>query len=203
VLAVAGLLVAPAPEAAPQHDGVGMHVGNPHPYPDLGKAKPAGRRRARRVHRAVRVAARRLDSLAEAARRGYVANPLVSPIRRPGLTHYRRNGTRAWGGLLDPRRPQALIFWCPTAGECSLAAFVFRARPRTRPPLLGGILGWHRHARHGSWMTHAWLTHRARTAFAQCAPIAHLQAYNAAIVPEPFLPDVPEVDAPCPDTPVH
>ena len=62
------------------------------------------------------------------------------------------------------------------------------------PPTYGGLLGWHRHATHATWMTHVWLTRSIRTALAQCAPVRALPA----LAWEPYVPDVPGVDEPCP-----
>jgi hypothetical protein len=178
------------------HGEPGMHVGNAMPYPALHGASLAQRRRARTLRRATLRAAARFDTPAEAAARGYVANPNVSPLYRPGLQHFRKRGTHFWGRVLAPRRPQALIFWCPSVGDCRLAAFVYRAPARPRPPTYGGLIGWHRHSMTAPWMTHVWLTGAIRTALAQCAPVGAL----GRLAWEPYVPDVPGVDSPCPDT---
>jgi hypothetical protein len=198
--ALALLWSAPALAQTHGHEPGGvLHVGNALPYPELHGVALEQRRRARALRRATLRAAVRLDTPAEAIARGYVARAAVSPLYRPGLWHFRKRGVRFWGRVLEPRRPQALIFWCPSVGACRLAAFVFRAPPG-RPPTYGGLLGWHRHATHATWMTHVWLTGAIRTALAQCAPFRALQAQNPALAWEPYVPDVPRVDAPCPDS---
>ena len=102
--------------------------------------------------------------------------------------------------MLYPQQPQALVFWCPTVGECRLAAFMYRAAPRKTPPTYGSLLGWHRHSEGWSWMTHVWLTDTTRTSLAQCAPFNALHAHNPMLAWEPYQADVPMIDQPCPDT---
>jgi hypothetical protein len=196
-------LLAGAPAAAQDHAHGGelpgvFHVGNEAPYPKLRAAGPASRRKARALSLATQRAAARFDTVEEAARLGYVGNPALSSLDRPGLQHLRKNGLGFWGRLLDARAPQALVFWCPSVGDCALAALMFRAPRRMMPPTYGGLLGWHRHAEHGTWMTHIWLTRRAMTALAQCAPFDALHAYNPLLAWEPYVTDVAMVDDPCP-----
>jgi hypothetical protein len=176
-----------------------LHVGNAAPYPTLRGAGNANRRQARRLRLASLRSARRLDTVAEAARRGYVARADLSPLYRPGLQHFRKRGPRFWGRVLNPWRPQALVFWCPSIGDCRLAALVYRA-PAGTPPTYGGLLGWHRHVAGGGWMTHVWLTARIATSLAQCAPFNALYARDRRLAWEPYTADVPTIDEPCPDT---
>jgi hypothetical protein len=202
LVAVALLPGAPASAQTDPHGmdhAAALYAGNAAPYPRLRSAGPSNRLKARTLSLAVLLAAGRFDTLAEAAELGYVADPVLSPLYRPGLQHFRKNRLRAWGRVLNPRAPQALVFWCPSSGDCRLAAFMFRAPPRLTPPTFGGLLGWHRHSGHGTWMTHIWLTRRAMTALAQCAPFDAMQAYNPMLVWEPYQADVP-IDDPCPDT---
>lgn len=180
--------------------GAMLYSGNRAPYPDLMRASAASRRRADRLRLASNREAARFATVALAEAAGYIADPAISPIYRPGLVHYRKNGPNYWGRLLDPTAPQALIFWCPTTGDCSLAAFMYRAPARPLAPTFGHIVGWHRHVPRGGWMMHAWLTGDVASAFAQCAPFNALNAYNPSLVYERYRPDVPGVDEPCPDT---
>jgi len=189
--------------AAGQHDhgsDARLHVGNHAPYPALELARGADRRRAGTLRLATTEASVRLATVAMAEARGYVADPSISPVYRPGLVHYRKNGARFWGRVLEPRRPQALVFWCPSTGECSLAALMYRAPPDSRPPAYGGLIGWHRHRLGGTWMTHVWLTSSTAASLAQCVPFNALTAYNPLVAYEPYRADVPGLDDPCPDT---
>jgi hypothetical protein len=187
----------PAAGGHPHGDEALMRAGNRAPYPAPERASAANRRRAERLRRATNGEAWRFASVALAEAAGYVSDPLISPVHRPGLVHYRRNGPYYWGRLLEPAAPQALVFWCPSAGGCALAAFMYRALRRPLPPTYGHILGWHRHDPTAGWMTHVWLTGDVRTAFAQCAPFAALSAHNPALVHEPYEPDIPSLDEPC------
>jgi hypothetical protein len=110
-----------------------LQVGNHAPYPSLELASAAHRRRADALHLATNRKAGRFATVAMAEAAGYVADPSITPVYRPGIVHYRKNGPHFWGRVLDPRRPQALIFWCPPAGECSLVAFMYRAPAEPRP----------------------------------------------------------------------
>jgi hypothetical protein len=190
----------------PEHGGGGgqphgesalTRLGNRAPYPAPERASAPNVRRAEALRVATNGAAARFATVALAEAAGYVADPAISPIHRPGLVHYRKGGPRFWGRLLEPRAPQALVFWCPSAGECALAAFMYRALPRLLPPTYGHILGWHRHDPADGWMTHVWLTGDVRTAFAQCAPFPALSAHNPALAYESYEADIPGLDEPC------
>lgn len=183
------------------HGMAGMlHLGNVAPYPTLREASRAHRREARKLHRATLRAAKGFDTLEGATRNGYVAQAELSPLYRPGLQHFRKHGVRSWGRVLYPRQPQALVFWCPSIGDCRLAGFMYRAAPRKTPDTYGGLLGWHRHSEGWSWMTHIWLTDTTRTSLAQCAPFNALYAHNPMLAWEPYQTDVSMIDEPCPDT---
>jgi hypothetical protein len=192
----------PEPDGESHAHGTGamLYSGNRAPYPDLTRASAVTRGRADRLRLATNGEAARFATVALAEAAGYFADPAITPIYRPGLVHYRKNGPSYWGRLLDPTAPQALIFWCPTSGECSLAAFMYRAPARPLAPTFGHILGWHRHFPRGSWMMHQWLTGDLASAFAQCAPFNAMNAYNPSLVYERYRPDTPGVDEPCSDT---
>jgi hypothetical protein len=192
----------PAHAQAHAHDpSSGMlHVGNEAPYPAVAEASRAHRGKARRLRLGTLRAAPKFDAVQEAAQLGYVADPNLSPLYTPGLQHFRRNGVSSSGRRLYAPSPHALIFWCPSIGECRLAAFVYRVPPRGRPPTYGGLLGWHRHAANYSWMTHVWLTGSTRTSLAQCAPFNALRDRDPLLIWEPYQPDVSIFDEPCPET---
>ena len=196
---VALAALAAAPTAFSQGMSGPMHVGNMDEYPHWGAASLANRRRARRLHLRTNAAAKRYDTVAEARRLGYRSDPRISSTSCPGLVHFRVGGVRFTGRFLDPRRPQALVFWCNPRHRYKLAAAMYRARAGRPPRTWGDLLGWHRHTMNGTWMTHVWLTKRSRPAFAQCAPFNALRAYSG-IAYRPYRADVDGLDAPCSDT---
>jgi len=112
----------------------------------------------------------------------------------------RKNGKRFWGRVFDPEAPQAVMFWCPTRGRCTLAAYMYRSPPGRPPSTWGDLLMWHRHRTTptATWMTHVWLVERVREAFATCAPMEALRA-DLGIRHEPYERDIIE-DTPCEPT---
>jgi hypothetical protein len=177
--------------AAPTH-GMQM-VGNMAPYPDLEAAGRRNVRRARQLLRASRRTAHRFDTMAKARRLGYQ----FRRARRPGFVHLRKNGTRFWGGFLDGNTPQALVFWCPTVGRCTLTTYMYRAPGGPPPSTWHDLLQWHRHARRPTvtWSTHVWLVSHTREGFATCAPMQALET-DLGIHDEPY--HAIAVDRPCP-----
>jgi hypothetical protein len=167
---------------AAQHDEGTVMVGNMAEYPSLARAGARNVRRARRLRRRSLAARSRFDTIAEARRLGYAFR--VEP-HRPGLTHMRKHGTRFWGRLFDARNPQALVFWCPVQGRCTLTTSMYRARPGRPPSTWGKLIQWHRHGIRATWMTHLWLLERTREAFATCAPLHALET-SLGIHPVPY-----------------
>ena len=158
-------------------------VGDMHEFPDLAAAGHRNVARARRLLRASRRSAARFDTIAEAERLGY----RIDRFMRPGFVHLRKFGARFWGRKFDAAAPQAILFWCPSHGACTLAAYMYRA-PAGRPPSTwGDLLMWHRHGQTAtaSWMTHVWLLRSLRSAYATCAPTNAL-ASDLKIRLEPY-----------------
>jgi hypothetical protein len=194
-LVVTALVCAGAPAAAGRGamDGGMEMVGNPHEFPDLAAAGKANLARARRLLRASRRTASRFDTMAEARRHGY----RIDRFPRPGFVHMRKGSTRFTGRVFDADAPQALVFWCPSKGRCTLAIYMYRAPAGKAPSTWGDILMWHRHAgavMTATWMTHVWLLRRARDGFATCAPAMALE-HDLGIQLEPYKPHMP--DKPC------
>ena len=155
-----------------------MHAGNTADYPDLAKASPANRARARRLHLRTNAARSRFDTLQKARRRGYTSQLVDrNRVRCPGLVHLRKAGGSFRGKLLDPTAPQALVFWCSSEHAFRAVASMYRAPAGSMPPLWGGLLGWHRHTMGGTWMTHVWYVRHTREALANCAPFDALRSY--------------------------
>jgi hypothetical protein len=171
----------------------GLRAGNTSPYPKMGEAGAAHSRKAKALHRTTLRAAGRFDTVKKARRLGYAA---TGKARRPGLRRFVGLG-RAPARRLRARRPQGLVFWCPSGGDCQLAALVHRAPAAADPRTLGGLLGWHRQSRRAAWSTRVWLTGSPRTALAQCVPFGALHARNARISWQSYRPALPRLDAPC------
>jgi hypothetical protein len=166
-LLAAGLLViALLFSGSSSGQGDRLRAGNTAAYPKLDDASRANLRKAKRLHRTTLRVSKRFDSIEKARRRGYVP---VGTARRPGL---RRFGDRSGRS----RRPKGMVFWCPSSGDCRLAALTYGAARGERPPTHGGLLGWHRKSTRAGWTTHVWLTGSTRTALAQCVPFDALHA---------------------------
>jgi Spy/CpxP family protein refolding chaperone len=150
-------------------------------FPDLAAATAAQRAQARRLHRATLSSARRLFPTYAAARnRGFVRFP--RNWRRPLVFHLRQRGYEQDGRVLDPSRPESLVYWWPRRGRPVLVGFMYRAPVGRRPSFGGPLLIWHGHdntqtGRRGrTIMTHVWLTRDLRSALANCLPVPQLEA---------------------------
>jgi hypothetical protein len=121
---------------------------------------------------------------------------------RSPFVHYRNPGYARDGRVLDPERPEALVYWEREGAAPVLVGLMFRAsslRPPPDPHRVGSLLGWHAHARcdpavepgnplqfrtaacssgiahHGeSQMTHVWLARSLRSGFAEELPARRL-----------------------------
>jgi hypothetical protein len=150
-------------------------------YPDVAGASTVDRAKAARLQRDVTYEARvRFPSYAATLRLGYV--PFRGRAwRRPLAFHVRRRAYERDGRLLDPARPESLVYWWPRHGEPILVAMMFRLPGGRRPPSAGSIPIFHQHANPetgrigATTMTHVWLTPDLRSAFANCLPVVALQ----------------------------
>lgn len=150
-----------------------FQIGNPYEYaPASLYGSSLDARRLRRLKYETRRNAFHFDTVAEAERKGYV---LSTATACPGFRHARKRGTVMWGKLLDPKAPQSLIFWCDSASNFRLAAFMFRADEDSRPDTFGNMLQWHRHSSAAPWMTHVWMARKSESTFATCAPLPGLR----------------------------
>jgi hypothetical protein len=136
-------------------------------FPTLVAARRAGFRYGLRSQHAQRLAARH--------RRNYLYH----------LTNYRylRDGR-----ILDPERPETLVYLAPRGGAQRLVAFAYRAPANTSPPT-GGLLAWHVHSAQRSSndcrtgataMVHVWLTRRVKAAFGHAMPTEPLGTDQAS-----------------------
>jgi hypothetical protein len=170
---VIGSLALTAPALAddmPMATGMQMR-GDMSPYPQVEKATPRQYAKVKRLWKSSRARADLFRPISRALKRGYQFAPSDDVgIGFPGIRHLRKRGNRFWGNLLDPKAPQALMYWCVTKAQCTLVGFMFRAPAMSKPPVFGPMLAWHMHTNGRSWMTHLWLTGDVRSAFARCAP---------------------------------
>ena len=182
-------------------------------YPSVRLATPKQRARARRIFASLVGAAKEGDwrDLAAVARAGYDARTVP---RKPGdrSVHYlhaeRRQEPRT-AGILNPRRPKALIFANAPGHRLVLVGAMWSMRPGERGPTPAGpILRWHTHLvcargnlrglqprggrcplgtqlRQGrSEMLHVWFTRDLRSAFAIRAPEPEL--CRAGVLPRSY-----------------
>jgi hypothetical protein len=164
------------------HTGAGGHrhgaTSDPFDYPDIEAATPAQRTQARRMLRRVRsVAARRFPTIAAARAEGFNRYMVRDKIPEPGVFHLWHRGYNGDSHVLDPERPESLVYWKPTqpGAEPVLLAFMLRLRPGPRPKFAGRIPSYHNHRRGGDIMTHVWLADDLRGAYANCLPVPELE----------------------------
>lgn len=171
-------------------------IGNPFEYAPPGiYGNSLAARRLRRIKYLSRLNAARFDTLAESSRAGY---ELSMDTGCPGMHHARKRGTAMWGKTLDPTAPQALMYWCDSAGNWTLAGFMYRAAADTRPSTFSNLLQWHRHGRASNWMAHVWLVPDPAASFATCAPFPAFED-SGLLRYEPYVIDI-RADAPCSDS---
>jgi hypothetical protein len=125
------------------------------------------------------------------------------PVR---FLHVPNPAWRADGRLLDPARPETLVYWDGPGDRLTLVGVMYTAPRGTHGPTVGGpITRWHTHEscrdpdtraklarpvdgacpqgqvhRRSGEMMHVWFTDDLATAFARRAPLAALRAANAA-----------------------
>lgn len=125
--------------------------------------------------------------------------------RRVRVLHVPNPAWRADGRVLDPARPETLIYWNGPGGRLTLVGVMYTAPRGTSGPAVGGpITRWHDHEscrdpatgrklgrpvdgacprgqvhRRSGEMMHVWFTDDLATAFARRAPLAALRAASA------------------------
>jgi hypothetical protein len=225
-IVVAAVLAVPVASALaePYHAPAtfrGSHAGGGHhhaDYPDLERTNRGHRRNGRAFLAIIRRVARaRFPTVSAAEQLGYRKGPRAAyvgmELQRSGVrspfVHYRNARYERDGRVLDPERPEALVFWAPAGLEPVLVGFMFRAsalRPPPDPHGLGPLLTWHAHAacdpgpepgnplqftaahcpsgiaHHGATqMTHAWPATKLRPGFAGAVPVRELGIFVSGI----------------------
>lgn len=149
-------------------------------YPDLAAATAAQRAEAQRLWLGSKRAAKRLfPTPAAARRRGFRGH--VKHVHRPVpfFFHLRNNHDIDDGRELDPRHPEAIVYWYDPPRPMRLVAFMYRVREGREPSYGGKLLPWHSHCDGFSVVMHAWFTNDLRSAFARRAPRPELaQTFN-------------------------
>jgi hypothetical protein len=161
------------------HEHSHHHAGTrPGEFPALASASSSARSQVTELWRnTLRAAADLFPTYESAEALKFSRYPLK--WKRPLLFHLRRDGYAKDKVVLDPTRPESLVYWWPKRGAPVLVGFMYRA-PLGKPPAFGGkLLAWHSHTENGhqgdNQMTHVWLTGDVRSALANCLPVDQLQ----------------------------
>jgi hypothetical protein len=129
----------------------------------------------------------------------------AGPDRRVRFLHVPNPAWRADGRVLDPARPETLVYWNGPGDRLTLVGVMYTAARGASGPAVGGpITRWHDHEscrdpatraklgrpvdgacpegqvyRRSGEMMHVWFTDDLATAFARRAPLAALRAADA------------------------
>jgi hypothetical protein len=176
--------------------------------PDVAAASDAERERAEALWKASAAAAERWRDPEAAVAAGFRFRDdagLAGPDRRVRFLHVPNPAWRADGRVLDPTRPETLVYWRAPGDRLVLVGVMYTAAKGAPGPAVGGpITRWHDHEtcrdpatreklgravdgacpagqvhRRSGEMMHVWFTDDLATAFARRAPLAALGAGNA------------------------
>jgi hypothetical protein len=191
-----------AAAAAGGQPGPGEHAHAPN-LPDVAAATDDQRARAETLWKASAASAERWRDPEAAVAAGFrFRDGEAGPERRPRFLHVPNPAWRADGRILDPDRPETLVYWNGPGGELTLAGVMYTAARGAPGPAVGGpITRWHDHEscrdpvtraklgrpvdgacpqgqvyRRSGEMMHVWFTGDLATAFARRAPVAALRA---------------------------
>jgi len=145
-----------------------------------------------------RAAAQRLYDRVKAATAAYrdpdaarAAGYRVDPDKRkpsgrpPVAIHSPNPAYRRDGRVLDPSRPESLVYGKKPDGELALIGALFAVPPGEAAPTLGGpITRWHTHREGGPKMMHVWFTDELRSAYARRPPVEVAQRYGVRVPSE-------------------
>jgi hypothetical protein len=173
--------------------------------PDVAAATEAERASAEALWTASMAAAERWRDPQVAAAAGFRfegTGGAAEPERRGRFLHVPNPAWRADGRVLDPTRPQTLVYWRAPGDRLVLVGVMYTAARGAPGPAVGGpITRWHDHEscrdpatraklgrpvagacppgqvyRRSGEMMHVWFTDDLATAFARRAPVAALRA---------------------------
>jgi hypothetical protein len=182
--------------------GPGEHAHGPN-LPDTAAATDDQRARAETLWKASVASAERWRDPEAAVAAGFrLRDGEAGAERRPRFLHVPNPAWRADGRVLDPDRPETLVYWNRPGGELTLVGVMYTAARGAPGPAVGGpITRWHDHEscrdpvtraklgrpvdgacprgqvyRRSGEMMHVWFTGDLATAFARRAPVAALRA---------------------------
>ena len=171
VVAIAVLAaLAVAPIARTQEPGPVWNF-PPDIYPNLAAAPPEDVADAERLWlRSKRTAKRLFPTVAAARKRGYKGH--VKHIHRPKpfFFHLRKPELHKDGRELDPRAPEAIVYWYDPPRPMILVAYMYRVREGKEPAYARSVLPWHSHCDGWSVVMHTWFTNDLRSAIARKPP---------------------------------
>ena len=178
--------------------GLAAHLAQ---YPDLTLARAAERQAAEHLLARLRATTARWRDIGAARRSGFdtrVARRGPGDVG-VGWLHAEHRRFSADDHVLDPRRPEALIYATQPGSPPTLVGAMFSVRRGVRGPTPAGPIGrWHSHVvcvrkdkrglaprangtcpagarkTQGSEMLHVWFTHDLRSAYAVHAPVPEL-----------------------------
>jgi hypothetical protein len=181
----------------------GRHPHGPN-LPDLAAATDDERARAEALWKASAANAERWRDPAAATAAGFRFRDgnEAGPGRRVRFLHVPNPAFRTDGGILDPTRPETLVYWDGPGDRLTLVGVMYTAARGAEGPAVGGpITRWHHHEtcrdpatraklgrpadgacpegqvlRRSGEMMHVWFTDDLATAFARRAPLAALRA---------------------------
>jgi hypothetical protein len=181
--------------------GTAQHAHGPN-LPDVAAATAEERARAEALWKASAAAAERWRGPEAAAAAGFRFRDEAGPERRVRFLHVPNPAWRADGRVLDPARPETLVYWTGPGDRLTLVGVMYTAARGASGPAVGGpITRWHDHEscrdpatraklgrpvdgacpdgqvfRRSGEMMHVWFTDDLATAFARRAPLAALRA---------------------------
>jgi hypothetical protein len=168
--AAAALLTA-APAATAQEPAPKKVWNPPSIYPDLSAAPTQDVADAERLWlESKRQAQRLFPTVAAARKRGYKGH--ISHIKRPKpfFFHLRKPSLHEDGRELDPRHPEAIVYWYDPPRPMLMVAFMYRVHEGHEPALARSVLPWHSHCDGWSVVMHTWFTNDLRSGIARRPP---------------------------------
>jgi plastocyanin len=137
--------------------------------PDVAGATPAQRAEAQSLLAASREAASRFPTIGDAFRAGFIPHPgFKTGFIWPQGVGFHLENCQNWvdDHVLDPARPESLVYWSPPKAAPVLIGFMYRVSSYEPPPATGGpIVRWHRHGNSAFQMTHVWFASNLEEAF--------------------------------------
>jgi hypothetical protein len=143
----------------------------PNIYPNLDVAPPQDVADARRLwDRSKRLATTRFKTVKATRALGYKGH--VGAVHRPKPFFYHLRNTKLHedGRELDPRFPEAVVYWYDPPRPLLLVAFMYRVHEGKEPAYARSVLPWHSHCDGWSVVMHTWFTGDLRSGIARKPP---------------------------------